>query len=82
MVLKKRIEQTRSIVFLQTNNAVNAKGLLASPWVLMEIEYALSIGKPIYSLNFSNFNDLFEKINFKFDRDIEISNVEISKIRT
>lgn len=82
MVLKKRIEQSKSIVFLQTNNAVNAKGLLSSPWVLMEIEYALSIGKPVYSLNFSNINELFEKINFEIDGGIEISNDEISKIRT
>lgn len=82
MVLKKRIEQSKSIVFLQTNNAVNAKGLLSSPWVLMEIEYALSIGKPVYSLNFSNIDELFEKINFEIDGDIEISNDEISKMRT
>ena len=82
MVLKKRIEQSKSIVFLQTNNTVNAKGLLSSPWVLMEIEYALSIGKPVYSLNFSNINELFEKINFEIDGDVEISSDEISKIHT
>jgi hypothetical protein len=82
MVLKKRIEQSKCIVFLETKNAVNRDGSFTSPWISMEIEHASLIGKPIYSLNFSDHSELFERIEYKKNNGFEISNLEINKIRT
>lgn len=81
-VLKKRIEQSKSIVIMQTKNSVNSDGTFTSPWISMEIEHALLIGKPIYSLNFSGQNELFEQVKFEINDGIEISDIEINKIRT
>lgn len=47
----------------------------------MEIEYAILIGKPIYSLNFSPYGDLFEQVKYRINDGIEISKDEINKIR-
>lgn len=80
MVLKKRIEQSKCIIFLQTKNSVNTDNSFSSPWILMEIEHASSIGKPIYSLNFSSDSDLFKQVKYKIDNGIEINGIEINKI--
>lgn len=82
MVLKKRIEQSKCIVFLQTKSSVNSDNSFTSPWISMEIEHASSIGKLIYSLNFSGHSDLFKQVKYEIDNGIEINDVEISKIRT
>ncbi|OZS43041.1 hypothetical protein ASV53_15325 [Photobacterium sanguinicancri] len=82
MVLKKRIEQSKCIVFLETKNAVNRDGSFASPWISMEIEHASLINKPVYSLNFNDDSELFDRIEYKVNNGIEISNIEINKIRT
>ncbi|OOE78086.1 hypothetical protein BZG72_15915, partial [Salinivibrio sp. PR6] len=82
MVLKKRIEQSRCIVFLQTKNSVNTDNSFTSPWISLEIEHALSIGKPIYSLNFTNDSDMFKQVKYFIDNGIEIDDAEVNKIRT
>lgn len=81
MVLKKRIEQSKCIVFIETKNSVNKDGSFASPWISMEIEYALLIDKPIYSLNFNSDSEIFERIEYKVNNGLEISSMEIDKIR-
>lgn len=81
MVLKKRIEQSKCIVFIESKNSVNKDGSFASPWISMEIEYALLIDKPIYSLNFNSDSEIFERIEYKVNNGLEISNMEIDKIR-
>lgn len=82
MVLKKRIEQSRCIVFLQTKNSVDANSSFLSPWISLEIEYASSIGKPIYSLNFTSDSDIFKPVKYFINNGIEIDDIEVKKIRT
>lgn len=79
MVLKKRIEQSKCIVFLQTKNSVDVENSFSSPWISLEIEYALSIGKTIYSLNFSSYSDLFKQVKYNINNGIEINEMEIKK---
>ena len=44
-VLKKRMEQSKNILFIRTENSVN------SPWVQFELEYCKTLGKQIMCLN-------------------------------
>ncbi|MFB2962098.1 toll/interleukin-1 receptor domain-containing protein [Aeromonas jandaei] len=81
MVLKKRIEQSKCIVFLQTKNSMDADGSFSSPWISLEIEYASSIGKPIYSLNFTCDSDIFKEVKYNINNGIEIDDIEVKKIR-
>lgn len=81
MVLKKRIEQSKCIVFLQTKNSMDADGSFSSPWISLEIEYASSIGKPIYSLNFTCNSDIFKQVKYNINNGIEIDDIEVKKIR-
>lgn len=82
MVLKKRIEQSKSILFLQTKNSVDADSSFSSPWISLEIEHASSIGKPIYSLNFTSDSDIFKQVKYNINSGIEIDDVEVKKICT
>lgn len=82
MVLKKRIEQSKCIVFLQTKNSVDADSSFSSPWISLEIEHASSIGKPIYSLNFTSDSDIFKQVKYYINNGIEIDDIEVKKIRT
>lgn len=82
MVLKKRIDQSKCIIFLQTKNSVDTDSSFTSPWISLEIEYATSIGKPMYSLNFSSDRDIFKQIKYNINDGIEIDGTEIKKIRT
>ena len=66
IVLKRRIEQSRYILFLQTNNSVTINGDFISKWVKMEIEYSKKISKEIYCLNFCGGNAKFKNIEFDF----------------
>ncbi|MEZ9069658.1 toll/interleukin-1 receptor domain-containing protein [Vibrio atlanticus] len=82
MVLKKRIEQSRCIVFLQTKNSVNTDNSFTSPWISLEIEHALLVGKPIYSLNFTNDSNIFKQVKYYINNGIKIDDAEVNKIRT
>ncbi|MBH0072231.1 toll/interleukin-1 receptor domain-containing protein [Pseudoalteromonas sp. NZS127] len=81
MVLKKRIEQSGAVIFLETKNSMEAGNSIASPWIIMEIEYAISISKPIFYLNFYNNNSPFKLITHTFNDDnIEIQTSELERI--
>ncbi|PMI35917.1 hypothetical protein BCT30_11940 [Enterovibrio norvegicus] len=82
MVLKKRITQSRCIVFLQTKNSLNADRSFSSPWISLEIDHASSIGKPVYSLNFTNDSDIFKQVKYYINNGIYIDDNEVNKIRT
>ncbi len=50
-VLKKRIEQSKTLLFLKTENSMNKDGCIRSEWVDMEISYAKELAKPVYCIN-------------------------------
>lgn len=80
MVLRKRIEQSECIVFLQTKNSVDVDSSFSSPWISLEIEHASSIEKPIYSLNFTSDSDIFKRVKYYINNGIEIDDIEFKKI--
>lgn len=47
IILKKRIEQSKKVLFIRTNNTNNEKNHFFSKWVKMEILYANKLGKEI-----------------------------------
>ena len=67
-VLKKRIEQSKKILFVQTENSVNGTEI-ASSWIQMELEHGTKIGKKIYQLNLSSSKSSlpYEQININFN---------------
>ena len=67
-VLKKRIEQSEIFFLLLTNNVI-AEDKIISDWIDMEIEYAKSLGKKIYCLNFTDIQHNFINIEFQFDEN-------------
>lgn len=69
-VLKKRIMQSRKILFIRTENSMTGTKL-NSRWIEMELDYSQSINKEIYLLNQSS--DLpklpFKLINCDLDKE-------------
>jgi len=61
---------------------LNADSSFSSPWISLEIDHASSIGKPIYSLNFTNDSDIFKQVKYYINNGIEIDDSEVNKIRT
>lgn len=83
MILKKRIEQSTVIVFLETSNSMGNDGSILSNWVNMEIDYANQLSKPIYYLNFSNNNSPFKLLQHCIsDSKLTILPSELAKLRT
>lgn len=81
IVLKKRIEQSNTFLFLQTDNSVKNNTEILSKWVQMEINYATEKLKPIYCLNITDGDDIFKPIFFeKKDGLIFISENEVKKL--
>ncbi len=81
IVLKKRIEQSNTFLFLQTENSVKDNTEILSKWVQMEINYATEKLKPIYCLNITDGDDFFKPIFFeKKDGLIFISESEVKKL--
>lgn len=66
-VLKKRIEQSKVVLLLETNNSVENSGSFSSTWIQMEIDYANQISKPIYHLNIEENDSSLEGIGFTMD---------------
>lgn len=64
-VLKKRIEQSKNILFLQTENSVNRYGDISSKWVSMELAYANEKSKQLFCLNFTQGESIFEDIDYE-----------------
>ena len=73
IILKKRIEQSKKILFLRTNNTQDEMNNYFSEWVQMEIEYANKLNKEIECIDLKN-NGCCE---FKIYEDIKL----ISELR-
>ena len=73
IILKKRIEQSKKILFLRTNNVQDEMNNYFSEWVQMEIEYAHKLNKEIECIDLKN-NSCCE---FKIYEDINL----ISELR-
>jgi hypothetical protein len=56
MILKRRIEQSKKVLFIRTNNTNDKNNNFYSEWVEMEISYAKSIDKPIVCVDFIDDN--------------------------
>uniref|UniRef100_UPI00403F5583 TIR domain-containing protein n=1 Tax=Paenibacillus sp. FSL K6-2441 TaxID=2954679 RepID=UPI00403F5583 len=70
VVLKKRIKQSKNIVFVRTKNSVE------SDWVKFELDYARAIGKPIYYIDLLNDNTTQQFQELIFDLENEIISLE------
>ena len=57
LALKKRIEQSKSIVFIKTNNSVDNDNNINSYWIKLELEYAKELNKKIIVLDFDSLQD-------------------------
>lgn len=64
IVLKKRIEQSKCVIFIQTKKSLNTIFEFSSPWIEMEISHAKKVNKPIYCLNFNHAKPKFTEIFF------------------
>jgi len=83
IVLKKRIEQSRNVLFVQTNNSMDEHGKIASKWVQMELEYANEKSKPLYCLNLNDSGTKFKSIEFDFtDNKFSIPTKVAERFRT
>lgn len=83
LILKKRIEQSAAVVFLETSNSMSDDGSIISNWVQMEIDHATKLSKPIYYLNFSGNNSPFKLIKHTISNDaLVITPDEVEKLRT
>ena len=51
LVLKRRIEQSQNVVFVQTINTTDEKNNLGSEWIKLELEYAKELGKHIVCID-------------------------------
>jgi uncharacterized protein (DUF608 family) len=54
IVLKKRIEQSKKVLFIRTNNTHDEMNNYYSEWVQMEIEYAKELKKEIVCIDLIN----------------------------
>lgn len=57
IALKKRIEQSKNIVFIKTKNSVDNDDNINSYWIKLELEYAKDLNKNIFILDFDSFED-------------------------
>lgn len=65
IVLEKRLEQSKSLFFIRTENSI------ASDWVKFEIEYFKSLGKAIYSIDYiDDHKSGFNEVAFDLDNEI------------
>lgn len=84
-VLKKRIEQSKIVLFIQTSKSIDSQFNILSPWVAMEVEHAKKLSKPIYCLNLTKHKPLFERsipFNIKNEKliiDIQSITCEMNK---
>lgn len=83
VVLKKRIEQSKYLLFVKTYNSISQDGEIKSKWIEMEISYAKNIAKQIYCLNLSDGHAGFDILNHEVvESGILISEIEVDKFRT
>lgn len=81
IVLKERIKQSRRVIFVQTNHSVSESLKVKSPWVQMELDYAVEVGKEVYCLNLTKLPPLFSELELQKD-NIELTKGSISFIKT
>lgn len=82
LVLKKRIEQSRVILFIKTDNSMDCNNELLSTWIKMEIDIANETSKPIYCLNLNGGSNPFLILDFELkDQSFSISKIEADKLR-
>lgn len=55
VVLKKRIEQSKIVIFIATENSINPDMTIKSPWVEMEINHSILLKKPILKLEIGKY---------------------------
>lgn len=76
IVLKKRIEQSRNIIFVRTENTNDSKNNLLSEWVQMELDYSIELDKKILCIDLLNDGQCkFELMNY----DKENNTLNITK---
>ena len=79
VVLKERIEQSRKVLFLQTERSVNYNGDVQSPWVKMELEHASKVSKEILCVNTTSLSPLFPEIS-SLNNEFKLDVLEIDKL--
>jgi len=70
LILKRRIEQSKKVLFVKTHNTNNESNHFFSKWVKMEILYATKIEKEIECIDFINSKECNFKVfehNLKFE---------------
>jgi len=65
LVLKKRIQQSDFVIFIKTNNSMDSNQEIPSRWIELEIEHALTIGKPVLCINVSGGRHSFEDVGLE-----------------
>ena len=69
VVLQKRISQSNMVLFVSTINSTNEQGLAKTKWLDMELNYASSIGKKLYTFNFTEIKSPFTELKFRFSNE-------------
>ncbi|MFK7779735.1 MAG: toll/interleukin-1 receptor domain-containing protein [Candidatus Gracilibacteria bacterium] len=57
LALKKRVEQSKSIIFIKTNNSVDKNNNIQSYWINLELEHAKKLDKKIIYIDFNILQD-------------------------
>lgn len=82
IVLKKRIEQSKYLLFIKTHNSMDRDGKIKSKWIEMEIAHAENTSKQIYCVDFGGGYTKFNIINHKItENNISILDVDIDNFR-
>ncbi|UTH74221.1 toll/interleukin-1 receptor domain-containing protein [Chromobacterium sp. IIBBL 290-4] len=83
VVLKKRIEQSKYLLLVITDNSIGQDGEIKSKWVEMEISHAENISKQIYCINLSGGKTRFSALNHMITgKNLSISEFDAEKLRT
>ncbi|SLM62780.1 MULTISPECIES: TIR domain-containing protein [Dickeya] len=77
LVLKKRIEQSKILLFLQTKNSISHENHYLSKWVEMELNHGVDLSKPMICLNFTDMIPIFTPVYFDtINNSFSIQDVE------
>ena len=69
LVLMERIKQSKVVIFLKSENSMNANFEFQSPWVEMELSFAEKINKRILCINLSGEGSPFEEVSISLSDD-------------
>lgn len=70
-VLKKRIEQSRYILFVRTENTTESDNSIKSKWIQMELEHSKKLNKKIYCIDLINNGTSVEFESLEYDNENE-----------